>query len=142
MWGVTSLGVGAHLQAWGVPAERITELDWWEEARVPGSYGRPSRCAAQAPRGLQRGYRADVRVQRDQRQRQHLVAFGLEAGYRPAVARLEARRFHGLTKHRKQQLGVVRRGEPQQPDVTNEAAEELPTLPPGADGTSPQWPID
>ena len=27
---VTSLGVGAHLQAWGVPAERITELDWWE----------------------------------------------------------------------------------------------------------------
>jgi L-ascorbate metabolism protein UlaG (beta-lactamase superfamily) len=29
--------VGAHLQAWGVPAERITELDWWEEARVPGT---------------------------------------------------------------------------------------------------------
>ena len=33
----TSLGVGAHLQAWGVPAERITELDWWEQARVPGT---------------------------------------------------------------------------------------------------------
>jgi L-ascorbate metabolism protein UlaG (beta-lactamase superfamily) len=33
----TSLGVGAHLQAWGVPAERITELDWWEEASVPGT---------------------------------------------------------------------------------------------------------
>jgi L-ascorbate metabolism protein UlaG (beta-lactamase superfamily) len=29
---ITSLGVGAHLEAWGVPAERITELDWWEEA--------------------------------------------------------------------------------------------------------------
>jgi L-ascorbate metabolism protein UlaG (beta-lactamase superfamily) len=29
---VTSLGVGAHLEAWGVPAERITELDWWESA--------------------------------------------------------------------------------------------------------------
>jgi L-ascorbate metabolism protein UlaG (beta-lactamase superfamily) len=27
---VTSLGVGAHLEAWGVPARRITELDWWE----------------------------------------------------------------------------------------------------------------
>jgi L-ascorbate metabolism protein UlaG (beta-lactamase superfamily) len=26
---VTSLGVGMHLQAWGVPAERIVELDWW-----------------------------------------------------------------------------------------------------------------
>ncbi|MEK8051882.1 MBL fold metallo-hydrolase [Ideonella sp. DXS22W] len=34
---VTSLGVGAHLQAWGVPAERITELDWWETHRVPGT---------------------------------------------------------------------------------------------------------
>ena len=27
---VTSLGVGAHLEAWGVPPERIVELDWWE----------------------------------------------------------------------------------------------------------------
>lgn len=26
----TSLGVGAHLEAFGVPAERIVELDWWE----------------------------------------------------------------------------------------------------------------
>ncbi len=33
---ITSLGVGAHLQAWGVPPERITELDWWESARVVG----------------------------------------------------------------------------------------------------------
>lgn len=34
---VTSLGVGAHLQAWGVPPERITELDWWQTHRVPGT---------------------------------------------------------------------------------------------------------
>jgi L-ascorbate metabolism protein UlaG (beta-lactamase superfamily) len=34
---VTSLGVGAHLQAWGVPAARITELDWWENHTLPGS---------------------------------------------------------------------------------------------------------
>lgn len=33
---VTSLGVGAHLESWGVPAERITELAWWEEADVGG----------------------------------------------------------------------------------------------------------
>ena len=32
---VTSLGVGAHLEAWGVPAERITELDWWETHTLP-----------------------------------------------------------------------------------------------------------
>ena len=31
---VTSLGVGAHLEAWGVPPERIVELDWWESHRV------------------------------------------------------------------------------------------------------------
>jgi L-ascorbate metabolism protein UlaG (beta-lactamase superfamily) len=33
----TSLGVGAHLEAWGVAAQRITELDWWESARLPGA---------------------------------------------------------------------------------------------------------
>jgi len=34
---VTSLGVGAHLQSWGIPPERITELDWWESHTVPGT---------------------------------------------------------------------------------------------------------
>ncbi len=34
---ITSLGVGAHLEAWGVPAERITELDWWESATIEPS---------------------------------------------------------------------------------------------------------
>jgi L-ascorbate metabolism protein UlaG (beta-lactamase superfamily) len=32
---VTSLGVGAHLEAWGVPAQRIHELDWWESYTLP-----------------------------------------------------------------------------------------------------------
>jgi L-ascorbate metabolism protein UlaG (beta-lactamase superfamily) len=34
---VTSLGVGAHLEAWGVPPERIVELDWWESYTLPGA---------------------------------------------------------------------------------------------------------
>jgi L-ascorbate metabolism protein UlaG (beta-lactamase superfamily) len=34
---VTSLGVGAHLEAWGVRPERIVELDWWESHNVRGS---------------------------------------------------------------------------------------------------------
>jgi L-ascorbate metabolism protein UlaG (beta-lactamase superfamily) len=34
---VTSLGVGAHLEAWGVPPERIVELDWWESHTMPGT---------------------------------------------------------------------------------------------------------
>lgn len=33
---VTSLGVGAHLEAWGVPPARITELDWWESTAIGG----------------------------------------------------------------------------------------------------------
>jgi L-ascorbate metabolism protein UlaG (beta-lactamase superfamily) len=27
---IAPLGVGAHLEYWGVPAERIVEVDWWE----------------------------------------------------------------------------------------------------------------
>jgi L-ascorbate metabolism protein UlaG (beta-lactamase superfamily) len=34
---VTSLGVGAHLEAWGVRPERIVELDWWETFQLPGA---------------------------------------------------------------------------------------------------------
>jgi L-ascorbate metabolism protein UlaG (beta-lactamase superfamily) len=34
---VTSLGVGAHLEAFGVRPERITELDWWQRHRLPGA---------------------------------------------------------------------------------------------------------
>lgn len=32
---VTSLGVGAHLEHWGVPPKRIHELDWWESYTLP-----------------------------------------------------------------------------------------------------------
>src|ERR1700685_898178 len=34
---VTSLGVGAHLEGWGVRPERITELDWWESHELPNA---------------------------------------------------------------------------------------------------------
>ena len=33
---ITSLGLGAPLEKWGVPADRITELDWWESTTVRG----------------------------------------------------------------------------------------------------------
>jgi len=33
---VTSLGVGAHLEAFGVAPQHITELDWWQSHRLPG----------------------------------------------------------------------------------------------------------
>jgi L-ascorbate metabolism protein UlaG (beta-lactamase superfamily) len=31
---ITSLGVGAHLEYWGIAADKITELDWWQEASL------------------------------------------------------------------------------------------------------------
>ena len=34
---VTSLGVGAHLEAWGVPAHRIIELGWWQSHTLPNA---------------------------------------------------------------------------------------------------------
>jgi len=33
---VTALGVGDRLAAWGVPAAKIEQLDWWQETRVEG----------------------------------------------------------------------------------------------------------
>ncbi|WP_285509005.1 MBL fold metallo-hydrolase [Streptomyces sp. NBRC 13847] len=33
---VVPLGIGADLEFWGVPAERITELDWHESTRIGG----------------------------------------------------------------------------------------------------------
>lgn len=30
------LGVGAHLEAWGVPKAAIVELEWWQERTLPG----------------------------------------------------------------------------------------------------------
>lgn len=30
------LGIGAHLEHWGIPADRITELDWWDATEVAG----------------------------------------------------------------------------------------------------------
>jgi L-ascorbate metabolism protein UlaG (beta-lactamase superfamily) len=42
---ITSLGVGAHLQAWGIPPERIIELDWWESYQLP----RHDLCVTAAP---------------------------------------------------------------------------------------------
>ena len=32
----TALGVGSHLKLWGVPEEKITELDWWQNAEFEG----------------------------------------------------------------------------------------------------------
>lgn len=51
---VTALGVGAHLEAFGVAPEHIRELDWWEEAWVADGRVRITATPAQhfSGRGL------------------------------------------------------------------------------------------
>ena len=44
---VTSLGVGAHLEAWGVPSQHIFELDWWESFELPRAELRVTAAPAQ-----------------------------------------------------------------------------------------------
>ena len=46
---ITSLGVGAHLQAWGIAPQRITELDWWESHRVVNRATRSEVVVTAAP---------------------------------------------------------------------------------------------
>jgi L-ascorbate metabolism protein UlaG (beta-lactamase superfamily) len=31
---IVPLGIGAHLAHWGIPADRVVELDWWQSTRV------------------------------------------------------------------------------------------------------------
>lgn len=33
---IVPLGVGAHLEYWGIPNEKIVEVDWWDSLRVGG----------------------------------------------------------------------------------------------------------
>ncbi len=33
---IVPLGVGSHLRRWGIAAERITEMDWWQDIQLPG----------------------------------------------------------------------------------------------------------
>lgn len=45
----TSLGVGTHLEAFGVAPEQITELDWWERARFIAGDGKTELQVSAAP---------------------------------------------------------------------------------------------
>jgi L-ascorbate metabolism protein UlaG (beta-lactamase superfamily) len=88
----TSLGVGAHLQAWGVPAERITELDWWEEASVPGTGLTVSAAPAQhfSGRGLG-GRNATLWSSIVVRGPKHAVFFSGDTGLTPEYGEIRQR---------------------------------------------------
>ena len=89
---VTTLGVGAHLQAWGIAPERITELDWWETHRVPGTGLEITAAPSQHFSGRRLGQRNDTlwasMVVRGPR---HAVFFSGDTGLTPEYADIAAR---------------------------------------------------
>ena len=42
---VVPLGVGAHLERWKIPAEKIVEMDWWQSTSIDGAPGLEIACA-------------------------------------------------------------------------------------------------
>ena len=53
---VVPLGVGAHLEHWGISAENITELDWWGNTKsIPGINITATPARHFSGRGLKRG---------------------------------------------------------------------------------------
>lgn len=89
---VTSLGVGTHLEAFGIPADRIVELDWWETHRVPGTDLTLTATPSQhfSGRGLKDGNKTlwSSWVLATQR---HRVFFSGDTGLTPEYAETHAR---------------------------------------------------
>ena len=89
---ITSLGVGAHLEAFGIAGERIVELDWWESHRVPGTDLELTATPSQhfSGRGLKDGNRTlwSSWVLATQRRR---VFFSGDTGLTPEYADTRAR---------------------------------------------------
>jgi L-ascorbate metabolism protein UlaG (beta-lactamase superfamily) len=54
---ITSLGVGSHLESWGIDERRITELDWWEAAPIAGGRAQVSAAPSQHFSGRAPGLR-------------------------------------------------------------------------------------
>jgi L-ascorbate metabolism protein UlaG (beta-lactamase superfamily) len=86
---VVPLGVGAHLRAWGVPAERVVELDWDGQARIRELTVTCTEARHFSGRGLTRNttlWSSWVIAGP-----QHGVFFAGDTGYTPAFAEIGAR---------------------------------------------------
>ena len=97
------LGVGAHLEHWGVPADRIVELDWNESARVAGLTltATPARhyCARGPRTGTHQLWASWVVAGR-----QHKVFHSGDTGYFPGFAEIGAQ--HGPFDATMMQIGA------------------------------------
>jgi L-ascorbate metabolism protein UlaG (beta-lactamase superfamily) len=86
---VVPLGVGAHLRSWGVPENRIVELDWGGQARVRELTLTCTEARHFSGRGLTRNNTlwASWVITGPQ----HGVFFGGDTGYTPVFAEIGAR---------------------------------------------------
>jgi L-ascorbate metabolism protein UlaG (beta-lactamase superfamily) len=85
---VVPLGIGAHLRGWGVPDERIIELDWGQQTEVAGLTLTCTEARHFSGRGLVRNttlWASWVIAGHTQR-----VFFGGDTGYTPAFASIGA----------------------------------------------------
>lgn len=91
---ITSLGVGAHLEAWGIAPDRITELDWWEQTTIDQSTNSVTLTATPAQHFSGRGI-----TNRDQtlwssfvlQNAHHRLFFGADSGLTPEYAEIARR---------------------------------------------------
>ena len=89
---VTTLGVGAHLEAFGVPPERITELDWWESHTLPGHDLRITATPSQHFSGRSLGGRNDTLwASLAIHSARHAVFFSGDTGLTPAYRTIAER---------------------------------------------------
>ncbi|SDO55215.1 L-ascorbate metabolism protein UlaG, beta-lactamase superfamily [Nakamurella panacisegetis] len=82
-------GIGAHLRKWGVPEDRIVELDWNDEAKA----GRIKLTCTEARHFSGRGLKRNVTLWSSWALTgpEHSVYFGGDTGYTPAFAEIGAR---------------------------------------------------
>ncbi|CAH1001893.1 hypothetical protein LEM8419_02806 [Neolewinella maritima] len=74
------LGMGAHLRAWGIPDEKITELDWWQSCTIDGiTYtATPARhFSGRSPSTRNKSLWCGFVIQTEQ----HRLYFGGDSGY-------------------------------------------------------------
>jgi L-ascorbate metabolism protein UlaG (beta-lactamase superfamily) len=87
---ITSLGVGAHLEEWGVAADRITELDWWEHVALRGLTITAAPAQHFSGRGL-KDRNATLWSSFHLRGSRHSFYYGADSGLTPEFADIAAR---------------------------------------------------
>jgi len=87
---IVPLGVGAHLESWGVPSSAITEHDWWQTTHVAGVKLTLAPARHFSGRGLNNRFSTlwgSWVIEGKERR----VLFGADTGYAPTFKELGAR---------------------------------------------------